>query len=96
MLKSSDATWREEVRHGYSLAGLTRMLADADLGQIEIEPTYRTTAALAQEVRDRIKDGPLPLRAAAFPAMLGAVRLERWGLTGGRPSALFATARRRD
>jgi SAM-dependent methyltransferase len=94
VLKSSDATWREEVRHGYSVAGLTGILTDAHLERIEVAPTYRATAAAAQEVRDRIKDGPLPLRAAAFPAMLGAVRLERWGLTGGRPSALFATARK--
>jgi trans-aconitate methyltransferase len=94
VLKSSDATWREEVRHGYSAVGLARMLADAGLERIEIEPTYRTTAALAQELRDRIKDGPLALRAGAFPALIGAVGLERRGLTGGRASALFATARR--
>jgi trans-aconitate methyltransferase len=93
VLKSSDATWREEVRHGYSLTELTGMLAAAGLDRIEIEPTYRTTAALAQEQRDRIKDGPLALRAAAFPAMVAAVGLERRGLTGGRASALFATAR---
>lgn len=93
VLKSSDATWREQVRHGYSRAGLTRMLAGAGLERIEVEPTYRTTAALAQELRDRIKDGPLALRAGAFPAMVGAVGLERRGLTGGRASALFATAR---
>jgi SAM-dependent methyltransferase len=93
VLKSSDATWREEVRHGYDFVGLTEMLADAGLDRIEIEPTYRTTAALAQELRDRIKDGPLALRASAFPAMLAAVGLERRGLTGGRASALFATAR---
>jgi trans-aconitate methyltransferase len=93
VLKSSDATWREQVRHGYSASGLSEMLTDAGLERIEIEPTYRTTAALAQELRDRIKDGPLALRAAAFPAMAGSVRLERWGLTGGRASALFATAR---
>jgi len=94
VLKSSDATWREEVRHGYSAAGLSTALGDAGLERIEVTPTYRATAAAAQEIRDRIKDGPLPLRAAAFPAMLSAVRLERWGLTGGRPSALFATARK--
>jgi trans-aconitate methyltransferase len=94
VLESSDATWREEVRHGYSAADLSAALGNAGLERIEITPTYRATAAVAQEVRDRIKDGPLPLRAAAFPAMLGAVRLEHWGLTGGRASALFATARR--
>jgi trans-aconitate methyltransferase len=94
VLKSSSPTWREEVRHGYTVAGLTEALREAGLEQIEIVPTYRTTAALAQEVRDRIKSRPLAVRAAAFPLMVGAVRLERWGLTGGRPSALFATARK--
>jgi len=95
VLKSSDSTWREEVRHGYNTAELARLLEEAGLEQIEVVPTYRTTAALAQEVRDRIKGRRLALRAAAFPAMVAAVRLERWGLTGGRPSALFATARPR-
>jgi len=95
VLKSSDSTWREEVRHGYDAAELARLLEGAGLERIEIVPTYRTTAALAQEARDRIKDRGLALRAAAFPAMAAAVRLERWGLTGGRASALFATARPR-
>ena len=93
VLKSSDATWREEVRHGYDVAELTGMLEGMGLERIEVAPTYRTTAALAQEVRDRIKDRRPAVRALAFPAMAGAVRLERWGLTVGRPSALFATAR---
>jgi len=94
VLRGSDPTWREEVRHGYSREELTRMLTEAGLERIEIEPTYRTTVAVAQELRDRIKDGPLALRAAAFPAMAGAVRLERWGLTGGPASSFFATAHR--
>lgn len=94
VLKSSDPTWREEVRHGYAAPELKRMLEEAGLERVEIVPTYRTTAALAQEIRDRIKGRRLALRAAAFPAMVAAVRLERWGLTGGRPSALFATAQR--
>jgi SAM-dependent methyltransferase len=92
VLKGSDPTWREEVRHGYSATGLTAALFESGLERIEVEPTYRTTAALAQELRDRIKDGPLALRAAAFPALVGAVRMERWGLTGGRASAYFAVA----
>lgn len=94
VLKSSDSTWREEVRHGYDVGELTRLLEDVGLARIEVKPTYRTTAALAQEIRDRIKGRRLALRAVAFPAMAAAARLERWGLTGGRPSALFATAHR--
>jgi trans-aconitate methyltransferase len=94
VLKSSAPVWREQVRQGYSAAGLTQALREAGLARIEVAPTYRTTAALAQEVRDRIKGRQLALRAAAFPAMAAAVRLERWGLTGGHPNALFATAHR--
>jgi trans-aconitate methyltransferase len=94
VFKSSEATWREEVRHGYSAAALAQALRDAGLEQVEVEPTYRATATAAQEVRDRIKNAPLPLRAAAFPAMVGAVHLERWGVTGGPSRALFATANR--
>ena len=94
VLSGSDRTWREEVRHGYSAAGLAEALRSVGLERVEVEPTYRTTAALAQELRDRIKDGPLALRVAAFPALAGAVHLERRGLTGGRASAYFATARR--
>jgi trans-aconitate methyltransferase len=92
ILKSSAPVWRAQVRQGYSAIGLTQALREAGLERIEVTPTYRTTAALAQEVRDRIKGKRLALRAAAFPAMAAAVRLERWGLTGGRPNALFATA----
>jgi trans-aconitate methyltransferase len=94
ILKSSAPVWREQVRQGYSDAGLRQALREAGLERVEVTPTYRTTAALAQEVRDRIKGRSLALRAAAFPAMAAAARLERWGLTGGRASALFATARR--
>lgn len=95
VLRGSAQTWRNEVRHGYSAADLRAALAAAGLERIEIEPTYRATAAAAQELRDRIKDRGLALRAAAYPAMLAAVRLERLGLTGGRASALFAQARKR-
>jgi len=69
-------------------------LRQAGLDSIEVLPTYRTTAALAQELRDRIKDSSLVTRALAFPFLAGAVRLERWGVTGGEARAMVATARR--
>ncbi len=94
VLRGSSPIWRNEVRHGYTLAELREVLAGAGVEDIELSPTYRTTATLAQELRDRVKDGPLALRAAAYPAMLAAVRLERWGVTGGPANALFAVARR--
>ena len=93
VLGGSSPIWRHEVRHGYGAAEIEEMLAGAGVEQIELSPTYRTTAALAQELRDRIKDRSLALRAAAYPAMLAAVRLERWGLTGGVANAHFAVAR---
>jgi trans-aconitate methyltransferase len=94
VLRESAGTWREEVRHGYSQGDLGDLLAEAGLEVVAVEPTYRSTAAAAQELRDRVKDRGLILRASLFPAMLAAVRLERWGLTGGPANALFATARR--
>jgi 2-polyprenyl-3-methyl-5-hydroxy-6-metoxy-1,4-benzoquinol methylase len=93
VLGGSSPVWRHEVRHGYGAAELEEMLAGAGVGQIELSPTYRTTAALAQELRDRIKNRSLALRAAAYPAMLAAVRLERMGITGGTANAHFAVAR---
>jgi len=94
VLKGSDPTWRDEVRHGYEEEELRNELVAAGLERIEVEPTYRSTASLAQELRDRVKDRSLALRAAAYPAMLAAVRLERWGLTGGAANAHFALARK--
>lgn len=93
VLPGSSGTWRHEVRHGYSAAELEQALSDAGLGEIETRPTYRSVAAAAQEVRDRVKDRGVFLRAALFPAMAAAVRLELWGLTFGRPNAVFALAR---
>ncbi len=94
VLRGSSGTWRHEVRHGYSQTELSDLLAEASLEEVVIEPTYRSTAAAAQELRDRVKDRGLALRTALFPAMATAVRLERWGLSGGPANALFATARR--
>jgi SAM-dependent methyltransferase len=94
VLKGSAGIWRDEVRHGYSREELGDALAEAGLEGIGIEPTFRSTTAVAQELRDRVKDRGLALRAVLFPAMVAAVLLERWGLTGGPPNALFATARR--
>jgi 2-polyprenyl-3-methyl-5-hydroxy-6-metoxy-1,4-benzoquinol methylase len=93
VLGGSSPVWRHEVRHGYSAAELSEMLSAAGVGEIDVSPTYRTTAAAAQEVRDRIKDHSLALRAAAFPAMVAAARLERMGITGGPANAHFAVAR---
>ena len=92
VLAGSASTWREQVRQGYTAAGLSALLERAGLTPVEVRPTYRRTASLAQELRDRIKDSGLAVRMAAFPALAGAVRLERLGVTWGQPNALLAVA----
>lgn len=91
VLRGSAGTWREQVRQGYTAADLGATLREAGFEDVQVRPTYRSLAAAAQEIRDRIKDRGLLLRLLAFPFLAGAVRLERWGLTWGRPNALIAT-----
>lgn len=94
ILPGSPSTWREQVRQGYTAREIADAVREAGLDDVEVMPTYRTTAAVAQEVRDRIKHRRLSIRVAAFPAFVAAARLERWGVTGGRPNALLVVARR--
>jgi trans-aconitate methyltransferase len=94
VLPGSAPTWREQVRQGYTDRSLRALLESAGLEVERVEPTYRTIAALAQEVRDRAKNMPLAVRAALFPVFAAAPRLELAGAGWGRPKALFAVARR--
>lgn len=94
ILPGSATTWREQVRQGYTRDGLAALLGRVGLASVAVRGTYRSLAAAAQEVRDRIKAGPLALRVAAFPFLATAVLLEHHGLTWGRPNALLAVGRR--
>jgi SAM-dependent methyltransferase len=94
-LPGSPSTWREQVRQGYDRREFAALLNRAGLEPLEIFPTFRATAAVAQEVRDRIKDRALAVRAFVFPLLAAAAWLEHHGLTGGRANALLAVARRR-
>lgn len=94
VLPGSATTWREQVRQGYGREDFAAVLGRSGFEAIELGGSYRTLAAAAQEVRDRIKGSPLPIRAAAFPPLAGAVVLEDAGLTWGRPNAILALARR--
>jgi SAM-dependent methyltransferase len=94
VLSGSSPTWREQVRQGYSAEQLEALLRQVGFTEVEVRPTYRSLAAAAQEVRDRIKDSGLLVRLLAFPLLAGAVRLERAGLTWGRGNALLASAKR--
>lgn len=94
VLPGSATTWREQVRQGYSPPDLEALLARVGLQDARSQGTYRSLSAAAQEVRDRIKGAPLPIRLLAFPFLAAAVALEHRGITWGRPNAIFATARR--
>ena len=92
VLPGSPGVWRDEVRHGYEEEELMAMLREAGLEPASVRPTYRSLTAAAQEVRDRIKASPLPVRLLAFPFLAAAVRLEGWGLTWGPPSAFLVVS----
>jgi SAM-dependent methyltransferase len=94
VLPGSATTWREQVRQGYTAEQLQALLQEVGFADVRVRPTYRTLAAAAQEIRDRIKDRGLLVRLLAFPFLGAAVRLERLGFTWGRPNALLAAARR--
>jgi SAM-dependent methyltransferase len=94
VLPGSTGIWREEVRHGYSREEIAADVRAAGLEPVELRPTYRSLAAAAQEIRDRIKGAPLLVRLLAFPFLAAAVRVEHLGLTWGKPSATLVLARR--
>jgi SAM-dependent methyltransferase len=94
VLPGSSGIWREEVRHGYGREEISAAVRRAGLEPVELRPTYRSFAAAAQEIRDRIKGRGLGLRLTAFPFLAAAVRLERWGLTWGPASAILVLAHR--
>ncbi|HXR60924.1 MAG TPA: class I SAM-dependent methyltransferase [Solirubrobacterales bacterium] len=96
VLPGSATTWREQVRQGYTRDGFAAMLGRAGLASIGVRGTYRSLAAAAQEVRDRIKARRLLVRVAAFPFLATAVLLEHRGLTWGPPNAILAVGRRPD
>jgi trans-aconitate methyltransferase len=91
VLPGSPGTWREQVRQGYTADQLQALLQEVGFTDVQVRPTYRSLAAAAQEVRDRIKDRGLLVRLLAFPFLAGAVRLERAGVTWGRGNALIAS-----
>jgi len=94
VLRGSSATWREQVRQGYTAEELEAALREAGLEGVEVRPTYRGLATAAQDVRDRIKDSGLLVRLLAFPFLAAAVRLERMGITFGQANALIAVGAR--
>ena len=94
ILRGSEPTWRDEVRHGYKAGELGDRLARFGFSVQRITPSSRGTIRLAQELRDRMKKQSIRRRALVYPCLAAAVPLERIGLTWGQPHSLFVEARR--
>jgi hypothetical protein len=94
VLRGSEPTWKDQVRHGYSRDELVALLERQGLQVDRVTATTRGTVKLAQEVRDRIKNARLAVRALAYPPLTAALWLERLGLTWGPARALYAEARK--
>jgi len=94
VLRGSAATWKHEVRHGYDPVELAARLTDLGLESVQIDATCRGLVRLAQELRDRVPSRRPALRAVVSISLLGAVWLERNGLTWGPGRALLVSARR--
>jgi len=94
VLRGSAATWKHEVRHGYDPVELGARLTALGLERVQIDATCRGLVRLAQELRERVSSRRPALRAVVSVPLLGAVWLERRGLTWGRGRALIVSARR--
>jgi SAM-dependent methyltransferase len=94
VLAGSEQTWRHEVRHGYGAEELAELIGRAGLEVGDVRPTSRGTVRLAQELRDRMRRSSLRGQAIAYPLIVAAVPLERWGLTWGPARALLVEASR--
>jgi trans-aconitate methyltransferase len=94
VLAGSEATWRDEVRHGYRRETFAAQLSSAGLSVTRMHGTCHSAVRFAQEIRDRIKDAPPSVRALVYPLMALSVTLERYGIRWGESRALFAVARR--
>jgi SAM-dependent methyltransferase len=95
VLRGAERTWRRQVRHGYETGELETVLAGLGLQVQQVTPTFRRTAALAQDVRDRLRPRARYAQMALLPFMAAAVAMERAGLTWGPPRALFVVAVKR-
>lgn len=95
VLPGADRTWRRQARHGYDGAELAAVLDRLEMDVHELHPTFRRTAALAQDVRDLLKRRSRFTQLFMLPMMAAAVELERAGFTWGPPRGLFVVAIKR-
>jgi SAM-dependent methyltransferase len=95
VLSTAERTWRREARHGYDAPELIALLEHLGLEIREIRPTFHRLTALAQDVRDRFKGRGVAFQLLLLPAMATAVRIERAGLSWGKPRGWFVVAIKR-
>jgi SAM-dependent methyltransferase len=94
-LRGSTATWKDEVRHGYTRAELAALAEQAGLAVQRIKPVYRIAVRLAEEINDRLRSRRLRYRAPVYPLLVAAAGLERRGLAFGRSHGWLLEARTR-
>jgi 2-polyprenyl-3-methyl-5-hydroxy-6-metoxy-1,4-benzoquinol methylase len=94
VLRGSPATWRTEVRHGYSADELAAKLRATGLEVVSVSPTTHAAVHLGEELRERVKQRSLKAQLAVYPLAALVVALERAGWRPGRARALLALARR--
>lgn len=95
VLPGAEGTWRRERRHGYDTGQLAEMLDSIGLDVRVLQPTFRRTTALAQDVRDLLKRRRPVVQLLLLPLMAAAVQLERAGVTWGPARGLFVVAVKR-
>jgi len=94
LLRSSRPAWKLEVRHGYGRDEIAALVEQAGLRVVRIIPTTRGTLQLAEELRDRVRNARVAVRAAALPIVRAALLLERAGLTWGPARGFYVEARK--
>lgn len=92
VLPGAERSWRREARHGYEADDLRAVLEELGLTVRELRPTFHRLAALAQDVRDRVKHRGVAVRLPLLPVMAAVVRLERLGVVWGAPRSWFVVA----
>jgi SAM-dependent methyltransferase len=94
LLASSRPAWKLEVRHGYDEDEIAALVERAGLRVERITRTTRGTLQLAEELRDRVRNARLAVRAATLPVVRAALVLERAGVTWGPARGFFLEARK--
>lgn len=94
VLPGSPGRWAREVRHGYGPGELEAELAALGLEVTYRRDTMRAAVQAAHELRDRVKERSLTVRAIVLPLLSLAVALELRGAAVGAPRGLYLEARR--